>query len=158
MGLWLTTSSPIECRSNLASELLWDALDGDGEVQRATKIVRGMPGRRIDDTTVVIIFSYEKSYRMFHFLAPYWLHTNVFIISLKKKSLTLASTGTSTGLHCSFSASALVSLSISAIKFTILAPAGQSTLAGNCTLADVIWPVGVHRENIMIQVELRLRI
>ena len=53
--LWLTTTSPIECRSNLASELLWDALDGDGGVQAATKIARGMPGRRIDDTTVVVI-------------------------------------------------------------------------------------------------------
>ena len=53
--LWLTTSSPIECKSNLALELLWDALDGDGGVQTATKIVRGMPGRRIDDTTVVVI-------------------------------------------------------------------------------------------------------
>ena len=52
--LWLTTS-PIECRNNLAFELLWDALDGDGGVQAATKIVRGMPGRRIDDTTVVVI-------------------------------------------------------------------------------------------------------
>lgn len=52
--LWLTTS-PIECGSNLASELLWDALGGDGGVQAATKIVRGMPGRRIDDTTVVIV-------------------------------------------------------------------------------------------------------
>ena len=53
--LWLTTTSLIECRSNLASELLWDALDGDGGVQAATKIARGMPGRRIDDTTVVVI-------------------------------------------------------------------------------------------------------
>jgi pyruvate dehydrogenase phosphatase len=55
--LWLTTSSPIECRGNLAFELLWDALKGDGGVQTATaiKIVRGMPGRRIDDTTVVVI-------------------------------------------------------------------------------------------------------
>ena len=52
--MWLTTS-PIKCRSNLALELLWDALDGDSEVQAATKIVRGMPGRRIDDTTVVVI-------------------------------------------------------------------------------------------------------
>jgi pyruvate dehydrogenase phosphatase len=52
--LWLTTS-PIECGRNLALELLWDALSGDGEVQAATKIVRGMPGRRIDDTTVVVI-------------------------------------------------------------------------------------------------------
>ena len=52
--LWLTTTSLIECRSNLASELLWDALDGDGRIQAATKTVRGMPGRRIDDTTVVV--------------------------------------------------------------------------------------------------------
>ena len=54
--LWLTTSFPIECKSNLALELLWDALDGDGEVQAATRIVRGMRGSRwIDDTTVVVI-------------------------------------------------------------------------------------------------------
>ena len=53
--LWLTTTSLIECRSNLASEILWDALDGDGGIQAATKTVRGMPGRRIDDTTVVVI-------------------------------------------------------------------------------------------------------
>ena len=52
--LWLT-ASPIERRSNLALELLWDALDGDGGVQAATRIVRGMPGRRIADITVVII-------------------------------------------------------------------------------------------------------
>ena len=53
--LWLTTSSPLEYRSNLALDLLWDALDGDGDVQAATKIVRGLPGRRIDDTTIVVI-------------------------------------------------------------------------------------------------------
>ena len=53
--LWLTSTSPFECRSNLALELLWDALDGDGEVQAVTKIVRGVSGRRIDDTTVVVI-------------------------------------------------------------------------------------------------------
>ena len=53
--LWLTTSYPLECRSNLALDLLWDALDGDGDVQAATKIVRGLPGRRIDDTTIVVI-------------------------------------------------------------------------------------------------------
>ena len=52
--LWLTNSH-IEHKSNLALELLWDALDGGGGVQAATKIVRGMPGRRIDDTTVVVI-------------------------------------------------------------------------------------------------------
>ena len=61
--LWLTTTSPIECRSNLASELLWDALDGDGGIQAATKTVRGMPGRRIDDNTVVVI-QLSKSYRI----------------------------------------------------------------------------------------------
>ena len=31
--LLLTTSSPIECRSNLALELLWDALDDDCDVK-----------------------------------------------------------------------------------------------------------------------------
>jgi pyruvate dehydrogenase phosphatase len=51
--LWLTTF-PVECGRNLALELLWDALGGDGGVKAATKIVRGMPGRRIDDTTVVV--------------------------------------------------------------------------------------------------------
>ena len=53
--LWLATAFPVECRSNLASELLWEALDGDSGRQAATKIVRGMPGRRIDDTTVVVV-------------------------------------------------------------------------------------------------------
>ena len=57
---WLATAFPVECRSNLASEFLWDALDGDSGRQAATKIVRGMPGRRIDDTTVVVIPLYEN--------------------------------------------------------------------------------------------------
>ena len=39
----------LNAEANLALELLWDALDGDGDVQETTKIVRGLPGRRIDD-------------------------------------------------------------------------------------------------------------
>ena len=53
--LWLNNASLLGCRGNLALELLWDALDGDCGVQAASAIVRGLPGRRIDDTTIVVI-------------------------------------------------------------------------------------------------------
>ena len=53
--LWLITTSRIERRGNLALDLQWDALDGDGDVEETTKIVRGLHGRRIDDTIVVVI-------------------------------------------------------------------------------------------------------
>ncbi|KAF8968819.1 phosphatase 2C-like domain-containing protein [Flammula alnicola] len=52
--LWLTTLTR-ESSDNLALELLWDALGGDDRIEAASKIVRGMPGRRVDDTTVVVL-------------------------------------------------------------------------------------------------------
>lgn len=110
-------------------ELLWDAFDGDG-VQAATKIVRGMPGGRIDDTTVVVIQLWEitqSSARCLHFLPLLATH-DVYITPLNKSSLTF----TSTGSHCSssFSASAVVGLSI-------------STLAGKSTPTGITCPVDV---------------
>jgi hypothetical protein len=62
-------TSFIECRSNFALELLWDALDGD-ELQAASNIVRGLPGRRIDDTSRGNS-AMETHTECFYFLGPY---------------------------------------------------------------------------------------
>lgn len=52
--MWLTNLTPHD-RGNLALNLLWDALGGNEELDTASKIIRGMPGRRVDDTTALVL-------------------------------------------------------------------------------------------------------
>ncbi|PBK66267.1 protein serine/threonine phosphatase 2C [Armillaria solidipes] len=54
--LWLAT---INCArkgsSNLALDLLWNALGGDGEANLYSSMVRQQFGRRVDDTTIIVL-------------------------------------------------------------------------------------------------------
>jgi pyruvate dehydrogenase phosphatase len=51
---WITMSA-CEGSNNLALDLLWDALGGDGGIEVSSKIVRGMSKKRVDDTTVIVL-------------------------------------------------------------------------------------------------------
>jgi pyruvate dehydrogenase phosphatase len=51
---WITAST-CEGRDNLAADLLWDALGGNGGIEASSKIIRGMSNKRVDDTTVMVL-------------------------------------------------------------------------------------------------------
>jgi pyruvate dehydrogenase phosphatase len=51
---WITTLT-CEGSDNLALDLLWDALGGDGGIEVSSKIVQGMSNKRVDDTTVIVL-------------------------------------------------------------------------------------------------------
>ncbi|KAF8907859.1 phosphatase 2C-like domain-containing protein [Gymnopilus junonius] len=52
--MWLTKSTPLGI-DNLALSLLWDALGGNEGLEMASRLIKGIPGKRVDDTTVVVL-------------------------------------------------------------------------------------------------------
>jgi hypothetical protein len=51
---WITTLT-CEGSDNLALDLLWDTLGGDGGIEVSSKIIQGMSNKRVDDTTVIVL-------------------------------------------------------------------------------------------------------
>jgi hypothetical protein len=52
--LWVNTLVRKES-TNLALDLLWDALGGDDELERSCDIIQGQSRKRVDDTTLVVL-------------------------------------------------------------------------------------------------------